>query len=225
MAPRYGAGRVRVLEGGGLQPLPEPAPRIIAPRTSELLLDLAYAEETARITFGEMVQRLRHRSFGLLTLVFAVPCVLPMPPGVAGVCGMIIMIIAVQMLMGLPGVALPPPLARRGMSRALFRRMVDRALPYVQRLERVCRPRLPVTHFRLGEAAIGFTLLVLGIIISLPIPIIGNIPPGIATCIIAVGMSERDGLVVLIGMVATLIAVAVTSVMAWAVIKSLLAML
>jgi len=81
-----------------------------------------------------------------------------------------------------------------------------------------------MAHFRLGEAAIGFTLLLLGIVIMLPIPIVGNIPPGIAASIIAVGMSERDGLVVLIGMLATLIALAVTSAMAWAVIRSLLAM-
>jgi hypothetical protein len=200
------------------------APAVIAPKTSELLRDLADGDAADRITFGEMVQRLRHRSFGLLTLVFAVPCVLPMPPGIAGVCGVVIVIIAVQMLLGLPGVALPRPLARRGMSRALFRRMVERALPYVQRLERICRPRLPVAHFRLGEAAIGFTLLLLGIVIMLPIPIVGNIPPGIAASIIAVGMSERDGLVVLVGMLTTLIALAVTSAMAWAVIRSLLAM-
>lgn len=206
---------------------PDPAgaaPGAIAPRTSELLRDLAHGDAGERITFGEMVQRLRHRSFGLLTLVFAVPCVLPMPPGVAGVCGVVIVIIALQMLLGLPGVALPPPLARRGMSRALFRRMVERALPHVQRLERVCRPRLPLTRFRLGEAAIGFMLLLLGIVILLPIPIVGNIPPGIAASIIAVGMSERDGLVVLVGMLATLIALLVTSAMAWAVVRSLLAM-
>jgi hypothetical protein len=218
-------GSARMTEDGTPRPPRALVPGTIAPRTSQLLRELAYGEESPRITFGEMARRLRHRSFGLLTLVFSVPCVLPMPPGIAGVCGMIIMIISVQMLMGLPAVALPPPLARRSMSRALLRRMMDGALPHVQRLERVCRPRLPVAHFRFGEAAIGLTLLVLGIIIALPIPIIGNIPPGIATSIIAVGMSERDGLVVLIGMAATLIAVAVTSAMAWAVIRSLLAML
>lgn len=207
--------------------VPQPVdagPGVLAPRTSELLRDLTHGAAADRITFGEMVQRLRHRSFGLMTLVFAVPCVLPMPPGVAGLCGVVIVIIAVQMLIGLPGVVLPPPLARRGMSRALFRRMVDRALPHVQRLERVCRPRLPVAHHRLGEAVIGFTLLLLGLVITLPIPIIGNIPPGIAASIIAVGISERDGLVVVVGMLATLIALAVTSAMAWAVIRSLLAM-
>ncbi len=191
-------------------------------RTSALLRDLAYGGDSPRITFGELVTGLRHRSFGLLTLVFAIPCVLPMPPGIAGACGSIILIIAVQMLMGLPAVALPQALARRSFSRDLLRRLVDRATPHVQRLERVCKPRLPLTHGRLGEAAIGFTLLVLGVIIFLPIPIIGNIPPGIATVVIAVGMSERDGVVVLAGIAVSLIAVAVTGAMAWAVLRSLL---
>ncbi len=208
---------------GGMHALAGAARGAAPTRTSELLRELAWGSDTPQIiTLGDLVTSLRHRSFGLVTLVFAVPCALPMPPGIAGACGAIILLIALQMLMGLPGVALPAPLARRGFSRDTFRRVVDRVVPWVQRLERVCRPRLAVTHGRLGEAAIGFTLLVLGTIIALPIPIIGNIPPGIAAIVIAVGMSERDGVVVLVGMAASLLAVALTSAMAWAVIRSLL---
>ena len=192
-----------------------------APRTSQLLRELAFSEGSARISFGEMVERLRHRSFGLATLVFAVPCMVPLP-GLPTVCGVIIMVIAVQMLLGLPGVALPRSLARRGVSRVAFRRLVERALPYVQRLERVSRPRLLMMQHRLGEAMVGCVLLLLGFIVTLPIPIVGNVPPGIAAAIIAIGMSERDGLVVLIGVATTVLAFALSSAMVVAVIQSLL---
>jgi hypothetical protein len=52
----------------------------------------------------------------------------------------------------------------------------------------------------------------LGIIMILPIPFLGNMPPGFAASVIAIGMTERDGLVVLIGTLVSAIAIAIASV-------------
>ena len=46
----------------------------------------------------------------------------------------------------------------------------------------------------------------------LPIPLLGNMPPGFAASVIAIGMTERDGLVVLIGTLVSAIAIAIASV-------------
>jgi hypothetical protein len=54
-------------------------------------------------------------------------------------------------------------------------------------------------------------LLLLGFIMILPIPFVGNIPPGVAATIIAVGLIELDGVVVLAGLAASIVAVAVAS--------------
>ena len=55
-------------------------------RTTEVLRDLAYGEGE-RATFREILLGLRHRAFGFTMLMFALPCVLPMPPGIPTVCG------------------------------------------------------------------------------------------------------------------------------------------
>jgi len=90
--------------------------------------------------------------------------------------------------------------------------MVDRWLPYLERLERVCKPRLPVVTEPFAKVLIGIVIFVLGFIMILPIPFLGNMPPGCAASVFAIGMPERDGLVVLIGTVVSAVAIAVASV-------------
>ena len=55
-------------------------------------------------------------------------------------------------------------------------------------------------------------IFALGFIMILPIPFVGNMPPGFAASVIAIGMTERDGLVVLIGTLVSAVAIAVASV-------------
>lgn len=54
----------------------------------------------------------------------------------------------------------------------------------------------------------------LAVAIALPIPF-GNPAPVVALCVIAIGLVERDGLVVLIGLGMTLIALAVTGALVY----------
>jgi hypothetical protein len=61
-------------------------------------------------------------------------------------------------------------------------------------------------------------IFVLGFVMILPIPFLGNMPPGFAASVIAIGMTERDGLIVLIGTLVSAIAIAVASVATWAAI-------
>ena len=70
----------------------------------------------------------------------------------------------------------------------------------------------------IGKVLIGLVLFVLGFIMILPIPFLGNMPPGFAASVIALGVTERDGLVVLVGLIVSAAAVAVASAATWAAI-------
>jgi hypothetical protein len=102
-------------------------------------------------------------------------------------------------------------IAEKTVARADLERLVARALPYLKKLERFSRPRLEIVTDTYGKILIGMALLLLGFIMILPIPFVGNIPPGVAATIIAVGLIERDGVVVLAGLAASIVAVAVAS--------------
>lgn len=195
--------------------------RPLPARTSEVLRELAYAEGD-RISFREILLGLRHRAFGFTMLVFALPCCLPMPPGIPTVCGFALAIIALNLIAVRRRLWLPSAIADKSIARADLRRVVDRLLPYLQRLERYCRPRLAALTEPIGKVFIGLVVLVLGFIMILPIPLLGNMPPGAATVVIAIGVTERDGLVVLIGLLTAAAAVAVAGAATWAAIHEIL---
>jgi hypothetical protein len=192
---------------GGIPALP---PRSTLPRTSEVLRDLALGAGE-RVSFREIVRGLRHRAFGFTTLVFALPCCLPMLPGIPTVCGFALVIIALNLVAARRRLWLPSLIAEKTIARVDLERLVARAVPHLQRLERFSRPRLEIVTETAGKRLIGLVLFVLGVVMILPIPFVGNMPPGVAATIIAVGLIERDGVVVLAGLAASIVAVAVAS--------------
>jgi len=193
---------------GGLRrrlrrPLPE--------RTSEVMRELAEGDGD-RVTFREILTRLRHRAFGFTLLIFALPCCLPMPPGIPTVCGVALVIIALNLIAARQRLWLPKAIADKSVARADLKRTVDRLTPYLAKLEKICRPRLGIVTEPVGKILIGIVILALGIIMILPIPFLGNMPPGAAASLIAIGMTERDGLIVLLGAAVSVIAIVAASV-------------
>jgi hypothetical protein len=191
--------------------------RPIPERTSEVLRELAEGEGE-RVTFREILFGLQHRAYGFALLIFALPCCLPMPPGIPTICGIALVIIALNLIAARRRPWLPAAIADKSVSRADLRRIAERAAPHLERLEKVCKPRFAIVTDTVGKVLIGIVILVLGTIMILPIPFLGNMPPGFAASVIAIGMTERDGLVVLVGAVVATIAIAVASVATWAAI-------
>jgi len=155
-------------------------------------------------------------------LVFALPCCVPTPPGIATVCGIILTFIAIQIVVQRPRLWLPKWLARRGIIRADLVRVLDRVLPYIQRFEKYCRPRAALFTGRFAETAVGAVVVILGIVLILPIPLLGTLPPGFAVAILSVGLLEQDGIVVATGIAVSLIAFVLSAAMTWAAIEALL---
>jgi len=198
-----------------------PQPRHPIPeRTSEVLATLAYGEGE-RVTFGEILLGLRHRAVGFATLIFSLPCCLPMPPGIPTVCGIALVIIALNLVAMRRRLWLPAVVARKTVARSDLNRMIERVTPLMRRLERYCRPRWPIVTESVGKVLVGLVILVLGFVMILPIPFVGNMPPAIAASVIALGMTERDGLIVLIGLAVSVAAVIVASAATWAAIVGL----
>ncbi|WP_163571310.1 exopolysaccharide biosynthesis protein, partial [Klebsiella pneumoniae] len=73
--------------------------------------------------------------------------------------------------------------ARRDVERA-----ANRAVPLLRRLERWSRPRLAVFDSALGMRGIGVILLTLSAALVVAAPIVGQIPLGIAVCLVGLGL-------------------------------------
>jgi hypothetical protein len=186
-----------------------------------VLATLAHGEGE-RVSFGEILLGLHHRAAGFATLLFSLPCCLPMPPGIPTVCGIALVIIALNLVAMRQRLWLPAAIAGKTVARSDLDRMVVWATPLMRRLERYCRPRLPIVTESFGKVLIGIVIFALGFIMILPIPFIGNMPPAFAASVIALGMTERDGLIVVVGLAVSVAAVALASAATWAAIVGLI---
>lgn len=173
-------------------------------KLSELLERLA-RQAGDRVTIREIATALDDRSFGAFLLVFALPNLIPLPPGATMVLGLPMVFVAWQILIGYQKVWLPRALAEYAVDRATFQRMVERVSPWLRRAETWVRPRNWPLDGPLRERLFGLFVLLLAIICVLPIPF-GNWPPAFAIAVLGVAHTERDGNCLAVGAVAGLVA-------------------
>lgn len=190
---------------------------------SLVLLGLASDTTRERIRISDLLDALGDRAIGALMFVFAVPNVMPVPPGVSAVLGTPLIFLAAQLMTGrapwLPGVV-----AQRSLSREDFARLMDRVLPWLMRGEKLLRPRLGLWVRPPVEYLVGAVCLFLAMVLVLPIPL-GNTLPALAISVLALGVLERDGLWVLAGTMSALIAGVVVSGVVLALVKASLYLL
>jgi hypothetical protein len=191
-------------------------------RVSEVLLDLA-GDGSGWLRLGDIVTALGDRGYGILIFILALPNVLPLYiPGLSALFGIPLALIALQMMLGLPRPWLPQSLLRRPLRRQEFARITHRILPWLLRLERLLKPRLPALTSLWAERAIGLFALVLALMLALPIPFTG-IPLGAALALMGIGLLERDGLVLMAGAAAGALAVAYSGLATFAAWEAVIA--
>lgn len=177
-------------------------------KLSDLLERLA-REAGDRVSMREIAHALDDRSFGAFLLVFALPNLIPLPPGATMVLGLPMVFVAWQMVMGFQKVWLPRALGNYTVDRATFQRMVARVSPWLRSAETWVRPRNWPLDGPIRERLFGLFALFLAITCVLPIPF-GNWLPALAVAILGVAHTERDGnclaLGVLTGLVSILVA-------------------
>jgi hypothetical protein len=191
-------------------------------RTSAVLLDILERFEDDRISIADFIGALGDRAYGLLLFAFALPNVAPIvPPGLSAVLGLPIIFVSWQLTYGRRIPWLPGILAERSFAREDLARGLDRVLPRLESVERFLRPRWQWLVGWNGERLIGFTCLILCIVLALPIPL-GNILPALAISILGIAIVEKDGVVATIGYVAAVVSLVVVAAMLIALVQAFL---
>jgi hypothetical protein len=169
-------------------------------RTSQILLALA-SQPGERLTVREIMAVLQDRAYALLIVLLGLPNCLPMPPPIPLVCGLLLALVAIQIIFGRDAPWLPRQLLNRSVARTDVERAVGRAIPVFRRLERFSRPRMTFLDTPLTMRLMGAVILVLSLGLLFAPPFVGQIPLGLAVCLVGLGLVERDGLVVVGGLI------------------------
>jgi hypothetical protein len=168
-------------------------------RTSSLIAAIGDADAGESVSFDDLLDGFRQRAFGALLLVVLLPTFIPVPIGIGAITGPFIALIGLQMLLLQEHPWLPRWLGRRSMKRATVKRFGDRFQRLLGWLERVCKPRLTyLIEHRAAHVFTGLQLILLGLLLSLPIPFT-NYPFGVILLVYCIALIERDGWVMLVG--------------------------
>lgn len=176
------------------------------------VLEQLLREDQPPLTIGEITDRVARRGFGLFMIVLALPTLIPvLPPGSAAFIGLLYALLALQMLIGLDRPWLPKRMRGYRLTDRAATSLRTRGVPFLRRIERFSRPRAMVLDERIVLRLAAVVLLVLGVILFSPIPFLNTLP-ALSAMFLGVGLLNRDGVFLLIGV---LLAVLVAAIIAF----------
>ena len=167
------------------------------------LLDEMYDENSDKTSLGKVIERFEDRGFGPLLLVPALVALLPTGaiPGVPTICGITLFFICIQVAIGQKSPWLPRTLKEKEVDSDKLESAIDKAKPYVRKTEKLLKPRLtflsdtPAKNVVAAYCAIAALCMIP--LEALPFAVA---LPAFALCITALGMTNRDGVFLTIGM-------------------------
>jgi hypothetical protein len=174
-------------------------------RTSFLVRKILNELHEQNIEIGYVLRQFRRRSFGGVLILLAT---LALIPGISFFAGFIIMILGAQMLAGFRTPIFPKFIRQRTVQIDNLRRLGDKSVTIVEKIERYVKPRWLYLTLPPISILIGFLIIGLACVVMLPLPF-SNLPPAIALLILSIGLLERDGLMIFIGIIFAAIALVI----------------
>jgi hypothetical protein len=162
------------------------------------------------ISLGAVLDALKERGDALFLLVINIPFIVPMPAfGLSTPVGIIVILMGWCIMRGRP-LWLPERMRKLEIGPAALQKVVNTALWFTGKIERVMRPRLAMMFWPGFSHLIAIELAIAGFSLALPLPIIGtNFIFAIIIIPLALGLLERDGLMVLLAHAIALIETAI----------------
>lgn len=167
---------------------------------------LESTEGQEKISVGDLLSAFGHRAFGPLILLPAVLLTLPTGavPGVPLVLGAVIGLVAFELLIGRDRPSIPSLFSKVKVSRASFKKGREKASSLLNFVDSVVEPRMPFLVRPPVLQLAALTCIALALVL-IPVEIIpfATAIPGTALIIIGLAITAKDGLVMLLGLLAT----------------------
>jgi len=179
---------------------------VLPPPLSSDLAALCLSSAGRSMTVDELQTALKGRGVAMLLLPV---------PGLSTPFGIAVLLIGIRIAF-LQKPWLPKFIRQRRISAPRLVKVLTGGIRFAKLMEKVVKPRMHFLHSWPGAMnLIGLGVVAGGLLLLLPLPIpFSNMVPAWAVVLLAAGMMERDGLVVLLGHTMTLVSWAFI-VLAW----------
>lgn len=183
-------------------------PSSLSDRLSQLQQDHA----TEAVTLGNLVHKLGINSFGLLFTLLSLPSALPIPaPGYSTPFGIAILILSIQLIQGRRELWLPSKIKEKSLSPKFIKGTTKAGLKVLRFLEPIIHPRITAFRTPAGRVLIGTLIAIMAILMILPIPLT-NTAPAMVIFAFGLGLSENDGLFVLLAILGAFLGITLYSI-------------
>ncbi len=169
-------------------------------RLSELFSGVLDTDADGTVSVWEVLDRAGDRGFGFLLILLAIPAFIPvLPPGTSGVFGLLMCLVALQMLIGRPQPWLPARLRNRRLAPDTVKRLQNQGVALLRKLERFSYPRgrwLVRNGILLRWNAL--VVIFMALVLSSPLPFLNTLP-ALGVLLIGVGLINHDSYLILAG--------------------------
>jgi hypothetical protein len=186
--------------------------KLNAKPASETIKELTLINEEGSTTVEDIVKVFQENGLLLSLLFFSLPIAIPIPypPGFTTLVGIPLMMISFQMLLGYEEVRLPQILSQYSISNQNLKVICLKLYPIIEKIEFYLKQRYSFATSVKAEQFIGFVSLIDAIFIAIPLPAT-NLVPAIGITIMSLGLLRRDGLVVIIGTIISIIGILIAA--------------
>ena len=181
--------------------------------TSQQLHNFSNNIQTADVTIAQLIDSFQQQSFASVFFILALLCFLP---GVSILAGAILVLPCLQLVLGKPTLVLPKKIARKSIDSQRLQNAFRWLLPRLRWLEKRIKPRWQILSSSKARQVLGLVILLNAIIVLIPFPL-SNILPAIALVFLSIGMLEKDGFFIVLGVMISAVAIFTS----WAVVHSL----
>jgi len=179
--------------------------------SSRVLQEVIRQAPAEYVTVGWLTSTLHPHSFGIIMLSLGL---LAMTPVGSTVPGLILVVMAAQLIVGRAEPVFPHFIMSRRLSTKQLLWLGGRAIHVLKYFEKAVHPRWPMT-FEVAKRAVGVMVLLLTIVLLLtPVPL-SNVAPAMVISLISLAYVEEDGLVLSAAFLAAIILIGLGSAAVW----------
>ena len=179
--------------------------------SSRVLEEVIRQAPAEYVTIGWLTSTLHRHSFGIIMLSLGLLATTPVGSTVPG---LILAIMAVQLITGRAEPVFPQFIMTRRLPTKQLLWLCDRAIHVLKYLEKAVHPRWPMT-FEMAKRAVGVIVLLLtAVLLLMPVPL-SNVAPAAVISLISLAYVEEDGLLLSVALLAAIVLVGIESAAVW----------